>query len=136
MGCHYLLWGIFPIQGSNPHFLCLLNWQVNSLSLVPPGKPLVERKVCFISDAGNLWGRAYTGPKANSPPHPQLVGKSFYRLREGLHAETAQSALTVILKLVSGLTSVILIVLNTVSLQLQDRFVSISLRSVLGIVAA
>ena len=96
----------------------------------------MERKVCFILDAGNLWGRAYTGPKANSPPHPQLVGKSFYRLREGLHAETAQSALTVILKLVSGLTSVILIVLNTVSLQLQDRFVSISLRSVLGFVAA
>ena len=37
---------------------------------------------------------------------------------------------------ISGLTSVILIVSNTISLQLQDRLVSISLRSVLGIVAA
>ena len=37
-----------------------------------------------------------------------------------LHAETAQSALTVIFKLVIGdLTSVILIVLNTVNLQFQ-----------------
>ena len=35
-----------------------------------------------------------------SATYIQQVGKSFYRLREGLHAETAQSALTVILKLV------------------------------------
>ena len=55
----------------------------------------------------------------------------------GLHAETAQSALTVILKLViGGLTSVVLIVLSTVSLQFQGWFVPISLRPVLGIVAA
>ena len=53
----------------------------------------------------------------------------------GLHAETAQSALTVILKLVSGLINIILIVLGTVSLQFQGRFVPISLRPVLGIVA-
>ena len=24
VGCHFLLQGIFPTQGSNPHFLCLL----------------------------------------------------------------------------------------------------------------
>ena len=55
----------------------------------------------------------------------------------GLHAETAQSALTVILKLVIGsLASVILIVLGTVNLQFQGRFVPISLRPVLRIVAA
>ena len=28
-------------QGSNPCLLCLLNWQVGSLPLVPPGKPLL-----------------------------------------------------------------------------------------------
>ena len=38
-GCHALLQGIFPTQGSNPHLLFLLHWQVNSLLLVPPGKP-------------------------------------------------------------------------------------------------
>ena len=31
-----LLQGIFPIQGSNPHLLNLLNWQAGSLPLVPP----------------------------------------------------------------------------------------------------
>ena len=30
-GCHFLLQGIFPTQGSNPHLLCLLHWQVDSL---------------------------------------------------------------------------------------------------------
>ena len=55
----------------------------------------------------------------------------------GLHRETAQSALTVIFKLVTGdLTSVIVIVLDTVDLQFQGPFVPISLRPVLGIVAA
>ena len=40
VGSHALLQGIFPIQGWNPRLLCLLNWQVGSLPLAPPGKPL------------------------------------------------------------------------------------------------
>ena len=40
VGCHSLLQGIFPTQGSNLHLLCLLHWQVGSLPLKPPGKPL------------------------------------------------------------------------------------------------
>ena len=39
VGCHFLLQGIFPTQGSNPGFLYHLHWQVDSLPLVPPGKP-------------------------------------------------------------------------------------------------
>ena len=31
--------GIFPIQGSNLHLLCLLHWQEGSLPVAPPGKP-------------------------------------------------------------------------------------------------
>ena len=38
-GCHFLLQGIFPTQASNP-ILCLLQWQAESLPLVPPGKPI------------------------------------------------------------------------------------------------
>ena len=34
--------GILLTQGSNPHFLCLLHWQVGSLPLAPPGKPMVH----------------------------------------------------------------------------------------------
>ena len=48
-----------------------------------------------------------------------------------------QSALTVILTLVvSGLTSVVLVVLGTVNLQVQGLFISVSLRPILKIVAA
>ena len=37
VGCHFLLQGMFPTQGSNPQFL---HWQAGSLSLAPPGMPL------------------------------------------------------------------------------------------------
>ena len=40
MDCHFLLQGIFLIQGLNLCLLCLLHWQVDSLPLVPPGKQL------------------------------------------------------------------------------------------------
>ena len=39
VGYQFLLQGIFPTQGLNPHLLCLLPWQADSLPLVPPGKP-------------------------------------------------------------------------------------------------
>ena len=32
--------GIFPIQVLNPHLLCRLHWQMDSLPIVPPGKPI------------------------------------------------------------------------------------------------
>ena len=39
VGCHCLLYWIFSTQGLNVHLLCLLHWQQDSLSPVPPGKP-------------------------------------------------------------------------------------------------
>ena len=33
VGCHFLLQGIFLTHGLNPHLLCLLHWQVDSLLL-------------------------------------------------------------------------------------------------------
>ena len=39
VGCHFLLQGIFPTQGSNPCLSCILHKQTDSLPLVPPGKP-------------------------------------------------------------------------------------------------
>ena len=60
VGCHFLLQGIFPTQGSNPSLLRLLHWQVNSLPLSHLGNPILyiifillrktegwERFVCF-----------------------------------------------------------------------------------------
>ena len=39
VGCHFLLQGIFPTQGSNPHVLHLMHWQTDSLLLEQFGKP-------------------------------------------------------------------------------------------------
>ena len=37
VGCHALLQEIFQTQGLNPRLLCLLDWQVSSSPLAPPG---------------------------------------------------------------------------------------------------
>ena len=37
VGCHFLLQGIFPAQGSNLLLLDLLHWQVDFLPVAPPG---------------------------------------------------------------------------------------------------
>ena len=42
LGCHFLLQGIFPTQGLNPRLLYLLHWQMNSLPVEPPGKPIIK----------------------------------------------------------------------------------------------
>ena len=36
---------IFLTQGSNPRLSCFLHWQVSSLPLAPPGKPLIIRSI-------------------------------------------------------------------------------------------
>ena len=46
---HVPLQGIFPTQRSNPHLSCFLHWQVSSLPLAPPGKPLVIRSTNKMS---------------------------------------------------------------------------------------
>ena len=42
MGCRLLLQGLFLIQGLNRHFLYLLRWQVDSLSLSHLGSPITS----------------------------------------------------------------------------------------------
>ena len=44
VGCHALLQGIFPTQGSNSHFLRLLHWRVGSLPLAPPKQHMCTLK--------------------------------------------------------------------------------------------
>ena len=47
--------GIFLIQGSNPHFLCVLDGQADSLPLAPPGE---QREY-----EGSIW--VYEGKRSN-----------------------------------------------------------------------
>ena len=51
-GLHALLQGIFLTQGSNPHLLYLLHWQVGSLPLAPPEKPNMSN-TCYLSNTIN-----------------------------------------------------------------------------------
>ena len=46
VGCHALLQGIFPTQGSNLRLLCFLHWQEDSLPAEPPGKPVTGILSC------------------------------------------------------------------------------------------
>ena len=65
VGCHALLQGIFPTQGSDPHLLRLLHWQVVSLPLMPPGKSnslcsskqnlQMSRKQKWKHSLGSVW---------------------------------------------------------------------------------
>ena len=66
VGCHALLRGTFPTQGSNPHLLCLLHWQEGSLPLAPPGKPIprVEwvKSLSRVRLFATPWTAAYQAP--------------------------------------------------------------------------
>ena len=55
VGCHFLLQGIFPTQGSNLHPLCLLNWQVGSLPLEPPGKNYLINIYIYNFQLKKVW---------------------------------------------------------------------------------
>ena len=50
------LLGYLPDPGWNPHLFCLLNWQVDSLPLAPPGNPWCgagQDKVVLLAEAKN-----------------------------------------------------------------------------------
>ena len=72
-----------------------------------------------------------------TPPTDNQWARDFIDRGRGLHAEIALSALRVILKsVISGLVSVISVVLSTVNPQSQAQFVSVSLRPVLRTLTA
>ena len=81
----------------------------------------MERTVCFIFEAGKK-GRGgqipVQRPTLPAPTPYNRGARAFINGGRGPRAETAQSALTVILKWVTGgLTNVILVVLRTATLQ-------------------
>ena len=54
VGHHALLQGIFLTQGSNPHLLCLLHWQVSYLPLASHGKPSIILQMVIIPPSSEL----------------------------------------------------------------------------------
>ena len=81
LGCHFLLQGIFPTQGSNLHFLHLLHWQEGSLPVAPPGKPLQRhgnREIMCRNKSIFHWQNT-----CNSVPFCKTTSKCFIKLRKG-----------------------------------------------------
>ena len=62
MGCHALLQGIFPTQGSNPCLLSLLHWQLGSLLLRHLGSPTLSLILWQVSGSLRLHGCYGAGP--------------------------------------------------------------------------
>ena len=95
---------------------------------------LVERKVCSVLDASSCGegGLLSKGRLPPSHPHDNQWARAFIGWGRGLHAETTQSALTLILKLVMQWSNQhhLDCFLRTVNLQFQGLFVPISLRPV------
>ena len=54
VGCHALLQGIYPTQGSNLCLLRLLHWQAGSLPLAPPGKPSLYSNCLQIQEVRSV----------------------------------------------------------------------------------
>ena len=97
----------------------------------------MDRKFALLQMPAS--GGAWKGGRLSKSQFPPLTisGQDRLQTREGLHAETAQSARTVVLKsVIAGLTTAILVVVGTVNLRFQGRLVSISWRPIRGIVAA
>ena len=63
VGCHFLLQGILPTQGLNPH---LLHWQADSLQLSHQGSPLFTLVLYYLGFFGCApfgEGREYNGAR-------------------------------------------------------------------------
>ena len=75
MGCHFLLWGIFPAQRSNPY---LFMSPAGSLPLAPPGKPQTKSKTPYFHKKPSINRGALLSLFS---PHPQVEhpAQDFYR---------------------------------------------------------
>ena len=60
VGCHALLQGIFPTQGSNDCLFRLLRWQADSLPLAIPGGPQNESGLSFMLCRSWLEAKVHT----------------------------------------------------------------------------
>ena len=96
VGCHFLLWWILQIQGSNPHLLRFVHWQAEPLPL----RHLESRNCCgFIQVTEYDWllifgmpvvERLYEWPQLSMPLYPHLLVLNLCHLQK--HTLTLGSA--------------------------------------------
>ena len=82
MGCHFLLQGIFPTQGWNPYFLCLLRGRQILYPLSHPGSPCDHLASIFFSSASFCVGHTCRSVffLCDSSNRSGLVSSSFSNL--------------------------------------------------------
>ena len=80
VGYHALLQGIFLTQGSNPHSLCLLHWQVCSLPLEQPRYSVLGFKMW-----DHLYSRQYSIAGKSSNFEIRWTGFKLYFHCDRLH---------------------------------------------------
>ena len=96
---------------------------------------LVEGKVCFISDGGNLAG-GWMSVQRPAPHHWQSVGKLFYRQTEGATFRNSMVSSDSHHQIGHQRSDLCYLGwLGTINLQFQGLFVSISLRPFLRIMS-
>ena len=89
MGCHFHLQEIFRTQGSNPHFLCLLHWQADSLPAEPLGRSRVPG--LLLNAADTVVTRI-----DRSLAHRGLVGGEGGAETPGKYTHTRQAAMCIL----------------------------------------
>ena len=120
--------------------LCYWKWWVQLLSAPNPVQSLGLWKGTFAlswmlaTRVGAGVGWEWFLSKGWLTPTDNQRARAFTGEGSGLHAETAQSALRVTLKLFIGLTNIILIILSIVNVHFQGQFVPIYLNPMLRIV--
>ena len=103
---------------------------------------LVEGKFCFISDAGNWWGGWWISVQRPTPPTPcnKQGVRVFIDKVCVCGGVTCRNSIVIsnshLQLFISGITSIILVILGTVNVQFQGAGVPISLQSILIIMEA
>ena len=82
-GCHFLLQGIFLIQGSNPRLLQLLHWQMGSSTTEGGGYQDLSSKVVAVAEFLIWGGRCFWAAICLAEGIGSSICITFYRyLRE------------------------------------------------------
>ena len=72
---YFFLQGILPTQGLDLHLLHLLHCQVDSLPLVPPGKPEDDSVSPKTALSAPAWGHSWMWLYLDVPLHNSLAGR-------------------------------------------------------------
>ena len=82
--------GIFLTQEPNEHPLCLLHWQVGSLPLLPPGKPVMECSKGILSVKCTAIN-AYLKKQTNKKPHINNLNLHLKKLEKILNSKSVEA---------------------------------------------